>query len=173
MSKLTEAIHNHHQQLVREIGERAKAFATKPSEATGRALADFLRTELLPHAAGEEKHLYPLVGQLVKAHGDGTETMRVDHEFIRNYAEQIASAAKALGSQKDGERSASSANRIERLVTELQAIVRLHLEKEERVYLPMLEKHASAETQQRTLESIHEDYRESRQHAHSPAAPHH
>ena len=49
------------------------------------AFVAFLKGELLPHAKGEERHLYVLVDTLVREHGKPTATMMVDHATIRTH----------------------------------------------------------------------------------------
>lgn len=60
------------------------------SEAIRHHHPAFLKHNLLPRAIGEEQHLYPVVDGLVKAHGQATATMRVDHECIAAYIRHFA-----------------------------------------------------------------------------------
>lgn len=157
MSKVTQAIHEHHHKLLQTLTHHGEALSDGKGDP--QALAAFLEGDLIPHAVGEERHLYPLVGQLLKSYGDPTATMLVDHEFIRSYVGKIASAAGALPSAS-GEERALLASRIAKLVVQLRAILELHLEKEERVYLPLLEGHASLNDQEKALHRMHDAYRE-------------
>jgi uncharacterized protein (DUF2249 family) len=159
MGKVTEAIHNHHEKLRHTLVERVAALASSPTAENRGALVNFLKGDLLPHATAEERHLYPLVGQLVRSHGTGTETMSVDHEFLADYVRRIEEAAQGLENAAPPDRLILSA-RLERLLLELQALVHVHLEKEERVYLPMLERYASEAEQSDALDRMHGSYHE-------------
>jgi uncharacterized protein (DUF2249 family) len=47
---------------------------------------------------------------------------------------------------------------LERLILQLEAVLEVHLAKEEQVYLPLLEQYLPIEEQQRILEGMHEAY---------------
>jgi hemerythrin-like domain-containing protein len=85
--------------------------------------------------------------------------MSVDHEFIRRYIEQINEAARALESASSQEKAALQV-KLERLTLQLQAVLTLHLEKEERVYIPIMEEHMPEDEQERVLVGMHEQYEE-------------
>ncbi len=157
MSAVSQAIRNHHRELVNTLTAQVAAIAEGRPEADPAAFAAFLKHELLPHAVGEERHLYPAVDPLVKAHGKATATMSVDHEFIENYIRQIGEAAEAWRDADESRRSEVE-NRLRRLAFQLEAVLLLHLEKEERVYLPLFERHLSEEAQQRVLDGMHSAY---------------
>lgn len=156
MNRVTEAIHNHHRQLLRTLAERTAA-AAGGAEADIDAVLEFLRGDLLPHAFGEERHLYPLVNSLVRAHGMATATMSVDHECIQSYSRRIGDCVRELKACAP-ERRPGLHRQLERLMIQLQAIVQLHMEKEERVYLPLLERYSSEQQQKRALEQMHAAY---------------
>ena len=122
MSHVTDAMHQHHQQLLDHLSEHVRLLTDRPYDADPTALATFLKADLMPHAAGEERSLYPVVDPLIKAHGTATATMSVDHQVIGDYV----------------------------------AIFRLHLRKEEEVYLPFFEKYIAPDEQQRVLDAMHE-----------------
>lgn len=152
----SEVIRAHHRQLLRELSERVSALAEGRPEGDPQGLAAFLTSHLLPHAAGEERALYPAVEPLVKAHGRATATMSVDHEHIEHYIAEIQQAARAMASTPPSE-NRELLPTLQRLALQIEAIFRLHLEKEERVYLPLFETHLSEPEQRRVLEAMHED----------------
>lgn len=157
MSKVGEAIRSHHRQLVSTLAEQVTAVVENRPDADPQALAAFLKGDLLPHATGEEQHLYPTVEPLVKAHGQATATMSVDHEFIEGYIRQIDETVQAL--QGAGEETQTELeSRLRRLALQLEAVLRVHLEKEERVYLPLFEEYLPEEAQQRVLDGMHAAY---------------
>ncbi len=159
MSEVGAAIRSHHRELLETLTRQVAALVEGQPDADPAALADFLQHELLPHAVGEEKHLYPAVEPLVKAHGQATATMSVDHEFIEHYIRQIGETAEGLRRAGTEERPALE-RRLRHLALQLEAVLRLHLEKEERVYLPLFEQHLSEEAQQRVLDGMHAAYEE-------------
>jgi hypothetical protein len=85
-----------------------------------------LTHELLPHARGEERALYPAVEPLLKAHGRATATMSIDHEAIEGYVHRIEDAARARMQAANDERAARDAELVQ-LLLQLQAIFKLHL----------------------------------------------
>ncbi len=155
MSHVKEAMHNHHQEMVATLDKHVAALLEKSAEANPAALVDFLNNELMPHAKGEEAYLYPAVDSLIKAHGSATATMSVDHEFIGNYVREIEATTAALKAATNGNRAVLW-QRLQQLTLQLQGIFLLHLEKEERIYLPLFEQYTSEEEQERILNSMHE-----------------
>ena len=172
MKDVTEAIRRHHRELMDHFGrllERAVGVGRAgqvagpgmpPGQAAGvpqgalREVAAFLRSELLPHAHGEERYLYPAVDPLLKAYGKPTATMSVDHEVIEQYVRDVDEAVSLLA-QAAGEEREALHGRLRATLLQLQAVLRLHLEKEERVYLPLFEAHLQPEEQRRILEGMH------------------
>jgi uncharacterized protein (DUF2249 family)/hemerythrin superfamily protein len=140
-ASLTDAVREHHAELRRKFREKADAWLQTGSPEALQDLANFLSGELLGHARAEEAHLYPAVEPLVKAWGRATATMSIDHEFIEDYIRRIQAWPDPETCRE--------------LVLGLQAIFTLHLEKEERVYLPLIADHLSAEEQARVLAQMH------------------
>ena len=150
----SEAIAAHHRELTEKLA--AEVARVENAQSDGAGLVAHLNDELLPHAAGEEKHLYPQVDVLMKQYGSATATMRVDHEEIGRLAREIASGSQSLQlARNDAERTERRA-KLTRLGIQLEAILSLHARKEEIVYLPLFERHLSAEEQQRILDDMHE-----------------
>ncbi|MHB1576861.1 MAG: hemerythrin domain-containing protein [Candidatus Dormibacteria bacterium] len=100
------------------------------------ATVRFLRDELLPHAAAEERLVYPAVEGVLRARGGATNTMALDHRRIEALATDLAHAT-----------AARSADRTDaaRLLQALSAVVSLHFDKEEADYLPQLGRLGAAE----------------------------
>ncbi len=149
-----EDVRRHHRTILAQLEKDTEAILSG-STLTLKDMVSFLRQELLPHAAGEERSLYPAVEPLLKSHGSATATMSVDHEAINTLVDDIEKAVvevPASGNQGNSQ----AQERLQRLAIELRAILRLHLEKEERIYLPLLEHHLSEEQQARLMESMHE-----------------
>ncbi len=155
MSTVTDAMRNHHAELVERLTAQVTAIEERRADADPKALASFLKSELMPHAEGEERALYPALDPVVKAHGTPTATMSVDHEFIGAYVRQIDELANALAKASDAERPALE-TRLDRIAVQLEGLFRVHLEKEERIYLPLFDKYVSPQDQQHVLASMHE-----------------
>ena len=83
MSKVGDAVRSHHRELMNTLAAYAEALVDDRPEADPDGLLVFLKQELLPHATGEERHMYPTLDPLIKAHGLPTATMRVDLVTLR------------------------------------------------------------------------------------------
>lgn len=161
MSRLTETFRAHHQQLRQHLDRLVEPIARDPQGAPLAELVKFLREELLPHARAEEAKLYPTVEPLLRQHGDPTATMRWDHAFLEEHVRRIESAVEE--STRGG---FEWPDRLRREVLGLAALFRAHLEKEERVYLPLAEQYLSEADRESLLASLHEPV------GASPDAPH-
>ena len=84
--------------------------------------------------------------------------MIVDHEFISDYVRRIEQTSAELDATVDGERRERLGHILHTLALQLDAIVKLHLAKEERVYLPLIEEHIDDGRQRKVLHAVHESY---------------
>jgi uncharacterized protein (DUF2249 family)/hemerythrin-like domain-containing protein len=157
MNALCDAIRNHHRSLAKTLEAHARGVGGGEPQSERDAFVAFLKGDLLPHARGEERHLYGLVDELVREHGKPTATMMIDHEFINDYVARIELATHRLEGAADNER-AQLLGKLRELSLRLDAIVELHLAKEERVYLPLIEEHVGEERQRDVLRAIHDSY---------------
>ncbi len=154
MSKITEAMRNHQETLIRAVAGLAAAVTKDAPDAAGDALVNFLKRDLIPSAIGEEAHIYPLLDTLIKEYGKATASMAVDHEFVQDLARQIDESVTALRGASEPERE-RVAGKIQQLSLQLQLLLRLQMEKENRIYLPLLERYASEFEQQQAFERMH------------------
>jgi uncharacterized protein (DUF2249 family) len=154
LSDTTRAITAHHAELARDLRAAVEAAQSTPSERSAAALVEFLDRDLLPHAKSEELHLYPLLDPIVAAHARPTETMSIDHEFIARYRDDVAKARAELAGAR-GDAAAGAATRLARTAAALEALVEVHLAKEERAYLPLLATHTSDADQGALLRRMH------------------
>ncbi len=159
MTTLSEAIRKHHQLLGKTLQVHARGMGGGEPQSERDAFVAFLKGDLLPHARSEERYLYSAVDALVREHGKPTATMSVDHEFIADYIIRIERTARELGAANNGDR-ARLLGQLRDLALRLDAIVELHLAKEERVYLPLIDEHLDRTRQRQLLEAIHESYEE-------------
>ena len=151
MSETTEAIIRHHAELATHLRARVDAVRGTASAANAAALVSFLDRELVPHAASEERDLYPVIDRIVVAHGRPTATMSIDHEFITRYRDDLAATTERLRAHGDP----AAAAEVARLAGALAALVEVHLAKEERAYLPLFAAHLSGPEQEAVLRRMH------------------
>jgi iron-sulfur cluster repair protein YtfE (RIC family) len=90
---------------------------------------------LIPHAQAEEQVLYPAVGRLLRA-VEATETMSRDHLEVIRLTEELEALRLRLFYTPLSE---SDKQALRRILYGLYAIIKLHLAKEEEIYLPILE----------------------------------
>jgi uncharacterized protein (DUF2249 family)/hemerythrin-like domain-containing protein len=161
-STLSAAMRAHHRALAETLDGYAAELQADAAALDAASLAHlldglttFLNGELLPHARGEDQTLYPALDPIIRAQGEPTATMRIDHEYLDAWAREITDTARRLHAAGERERTAL-ARQIERQVLRLQALFAVHLAKEERVYLPLVERAISAEDQRALLAALHE-----------------
>ena len=151
MSESTDAITRHHAKLAAHLRDHVRAVTGMTSAKSATALVSFLDGELIPHAASEERDLYPVLDPIVAAHGRPTATMSIDHEFITRYRDDLAAATERLRAHEDP----AAAAEVARLAGALAALVEVHLAKEERAYLPLFAAHLSGAEQGAILRRMH------------------
>ena len=128
----TNAIHEEHEHLHHEIGhmrDAARELPTlSPEERTllVHRILDFLRGTLLPHAEAEEIGLYAEAARLL---GDprAIEPMIHDHRAIARLIDELARTP------------ADRPDDLQALLYGLATLVEVHFEKEEEIYLRLVE----------------------------------
>lgn len=93
-----------------------------------RRVLEFLRRTLVPHAEWEEQVLYTAVGELLGG-PEATATMSLDHVAIGRMIDALA------------ETDPGDVARLQELLYGLHALITVHFEKEEEIYLPLLDGH--------------------------------
>ena len=129
-----EAIRQHHRALYDQL---AALLAEDGTVTDPDRFVRFLHQELLPHADEEERELYDRIEPSIPP-GQRTLTMRLDHAAIRRSADELRALVARLATASTEERQPLE-QQLRRRAIELAAIVRLHLDKEEQVYLPLYE----------------------------------
>lgn len=94
-------------------------------------VARFLSDGLLSHAAHEEETVYAAAERLLGALGGATATMVLEHGLIAARVDELKRLAA-------GTYDASTRVELRRSLVALEAVLRNHFEKEERVYVPLL-----------------------------------
>lgn len=155
MSSVTDAFREHHRELSRQMSDHVAALMEARPDADPQGFVAFLQNELVPHAAGEEEQLYPLMDEIVRAHGKPTATMSIDHEYVKEYIARIAAAAQKLATAPP-DRQKELRRELAEWGLQLRAIFEMHLAKEERVYLPLFEEYVAEDAQEHMLAAMHE-----------------
>lgn len=156
MAALPQVIRDEHKELavhielLRTVGDSiGSAPAESLRESVGQAYS-FLIHQLIPHAQAEEQVLYPTVGRLLRAL-KATETMSRDHLEVIRLTEELEALRLHLFYAP---LSASDEQALRRILYGLYAIIKLHLAKEEEIYLPILEAQLSAEDVDQLVEAM-------------------
>ncbi len=136
--KPTHTLREHHDELMLRIQYFEQVLARLPNLTPGelnwvvQEQVAFLQNDIKSHAAAEEAFLYTEINYLAGCSGFKTSsTMEIDHEYIAAYIGRLAEMTPDLTLKRIPE--------FQRLGWELVAILKLHFDKEERVYLPLLD----------------------------------
>ncbi len=162
--KPTHALREEHDCLMRKIQEFEEVLDVLPRlpqedlERVVQREVDFLQKEIKNHAAAEEKYLYTEVdylsgcgcGHYREAGVKTSATMEIDHEYIAAYIDRLAELAGGIHSQNFAD--------FQRAGWELAAILKLHFDKEERVYLALLDARFTEEEIERRIVQRMEQY---------------
>lgn len=97
----------------------------------------FMRTRLGPHAAAEERVLYPTVAEILGVPGM-QEPMVYDHRRIERLSRMLDDQVARL---RD---AAGNILQVQHLLHELCTLIRAHLDEEEEVYLATLDERLTA-----------------------------
>ncbi len=141
MASLPQRIRDEHLELIahievlRTVADSIGLASTESMrEGVGQAYS-FLTHQLIPHAQAEEQVLYPTVGRLLRA-VEATETMSRDHLEVIRLTKELEALRLHLFYTLVSEADKQA---LRRVLYGLYAIIKLHLAKEEEIYLPILE----------------------------------
>lgn len=174
MARPTEDIREHHKMLEEGLhGFWHKIEYLQEFSDRERGLLDdlmtFLNEELLPHAEGEEKHLYGKVAELMR-NPLFTKTMEMDHQFIKQYIIELETVIKNVHKQSVD----VTIKRIQTTASKLQGIIDPHFQKENDVYLPILDEKLSKEqVEKEVIEPMHAYSGNPEGHGHGHGHGHH
>jgi iron-sulfur cluster repair protein YtfE (RIC family) len=156
MAALPEVVRDEHKELIARI-EVLRTVADSVGTAAieslrgdvGQAYA-FLVHQLIPHAQAEEQVLYLTVGRVLRA-VEATETMSRDHLEVIRLTEELEALRLRLFYEP---LSRSDEQALRRVLYGLYAIIKLHLAKEEEIYLPILEARLQPEEAHHLVEAM-------------------
>jgi iron-sulfur cluster repair protein YtfE (RIC family) len=146
MAALPQHVRDEHRELVAHIEllrTVADSIDSAPTESIREGVGQaytFLIHQLIPHAQAEEQVWYPTVGRLLRAL-EATDTMSRDHLEVIRLTEELEALRLHLFYSPLSE---SDEQALRRVLYGLYAIIKLHLAKEEEIYLPILEARLTA-----------------------------
>lgn len=158
MENAVEMIKAHHRSISEQLEEGVDAIeAAKVTDYDSRTFDEFvtfLTDDLMPHAEGEERSMYPAVRDLICRYDNPLTTMSLDHQAIIDRINKLKDLVTRMdASQEEQERLLPQAKR---LSIELGALVSVHLAKEEIALLPLMEEHMSEEEIVGVVHRMHE-----------------
>lgn len=155
-SSLVQPLRDEHRELLPHIetlrttadliGESSDAETLERVDEAGH----FLSHHLIPHAAAEDKALYPVVEEAMPSPG-ATDTMRRDHVEVGRLTEELSVLRVQI---VRGTISEQSQRDLRRVLYGLHAVVKLHFAKEEEIYLPVLERWLTPERAVKLFEDL-------------------
>lgn len=141
MALLPQRVRDEHRELLAR-SELLRTVADSIGSASTESIREgvwqaysFLIHQLIPHAQAEEQVLYPTVARLLRA-SEATETMSRDHLEVMRLTEELEALRLHLFYTSVSEADEQA---LRRILYGLSAIIKLHLAKEEEVYLPIVE----------------------------------
>ena len=156
MAPLPQRVRDEHRELMLRI-ELLRTLADSIGSTSAESIREgvgqaytFLIHQLIPHAQAEEQVLYPTVGRLLRAL-EATETMSRDHLEVIRLTEELEALRLHLYYTPISE---SNEQALRRVLYGLYAIIKLHLAKEEEIYLPIVEARLPAEEVNGLLEAM-------------------
>ena len=138
---VTEPLRREHQGLRPHI-DRLRDVAAAPSIDGLDEAIEFLAEQLVPHALAEDVTLYPAVERLMAAPG-ATQSMSRDHVEVARMIHDLRLLRTGIGDASTMD--ADDLEEARRVLYGLYAVVRLHFQKEEELYLPVLDAGLGAE----------------------------
>lgn len=160
MADIGKTLRDDHARIRRELAENVRRALDRGTRDDLNALLALLQGELLAHARAEQEDLYPAVDLLVRDHGRATATMQIDHEKIAEQVTHVAEAVERLRTEHERMPRMEARTELREALLRLDTLLEVHLEKEERVYVPLIERHLSSAEQEQLLGRFREAERE-------------
>lgn len=147
-----KAEHQHllpHIEHLRTVADAVGETATQEFQTAVAEGHRFLTEHLLPHAEAEEAWLYPAVGRAMGA-AMATDTMSRDHVEVGRLVAELGELRLRIADGYDRD----LANALRCVLYGLYALIRVHFQKEEEVYVPLLEQRLAAGEARDLLEAM-------------------
>jgi hypothetical protein len=152
-----ETFRSYHRELLTRMQAALQALDDVDDEdaAFSPALSS-LAEDFIKYAEANEASLYPAVAPLIRTQEEVMAPMKLDVRAIADDLDEAELAAiETLSASAEGRRSRS--RRIRHLAARVEAVIRLHLDKLERIYLPLLGE-LSVEQRRAILQEMTADY---------------
>lgn len=146
MNPMIETIQGRHQEILSGLDALSRAVVADANGTHSLQLIGFLRHKLLLHMRSEEHHLYDLVDGITEQNPGVAATMAIDHQFVESQIDSIDEYLRTAlleNAQDSGRRGVR--RELETQLAQLNAVLRLHLRREEQVYLMALKHYAKRE----------------------------
>jgi iron-sulfur cluster repair protein YtfE (RIC family) len=162
MASITQPLRDEHKELypqielLRQTADVVNESLTTQAHDRIEQAYNFLTRQLVAHAHAEEAALYPTV-QKIMGSDLSTATMVRDHVEIARLTEELDSL-RVHKSQLTITSIQTAALR--RVLYGLYAVLKLHLAKEEEIYLPLLDSKLTAEEAKSMFETMEAAYNE-------------
>ncbi len=164
MASITQPLRDEHSKLypqveaLRSAGDVVNESLTTQAHDRVEQAYNFLTRQLSAHAKAEEAALYPMVQKMMGS-DLSTATMVRDHMEIRRLTDELGTL-RFHPSQLSITSIQTTALR--RVLYGLYAVIKLHLAKEEEIYLPLLDSKLSAEDAKSMFEAMDAAYEKAR-----------
>lgn len=152
VADIGKTLRDDHARIRMQLAESIRRALGRGTRDDLNALLALVQGDLLAHARAEQTDLYPVIDELVRDHGRATETMEIDHEKIGTQVTRIAEAVERLRTVHERMPRMEARSELREALLRLDTLLEVHLEKEERVYVPLIERHLSPEQQERLLD---------------------
>ena len=173
MAALNQPLRDQHRELISRIEilrTVADSIGSAPVESVRQGVGEaytFLMYQLIPHAQAEEQVLYPMVGKLLRRL-EATTTMTRDHLEVLRLTEELEALRLHLFYTPLSEADEKA---LRRILYGLYAIIKLHLVKEEEIYLSFLEARLLPDEAHRMLEVMERAVNEAKSRLKARATP--
>jgi iron-sulfur cluster repair protein YtfE (RIC family) len=161
MRRITQPIREYHQNQYpwidkcSDVADQAGDLPLKSLLSDIDALIQWMRKDILPDLDVEDRILYPTISVIMGA-PQATNTMRVDHTEFRNMTCEL----EILRSELEAGKPLEQLRRLRSLLYSLHTLLRLHFQKEEQVYLAIIDDHLTSEQGKRLLEAMDQEQRQ-------------
>ncbi len=157
MNVLTQPLRQEHRELLKDIDlVRSTADSITGNNLTPAILSridrvfDFLVHTVIPHSLAEDKALFPVIQEILGS-PHATETMGHDHMVISNLTRELNYLRTHISGLSI---TREQVNGLRRVLYGLHLLIKVHIDKEEEVYIPLLEENLKPEDFTRLMNAI-------------------